>query len=305
MKGECMEITFDSLGPGMHLGIPFDDYLKIKAFSKSMVGEMEKSPAHCKYRKDQPITTKSLSLGSLVDCMLLEPEEYAKTYIVAPATYINAKEEIKTWGYRAKYCVEWRDKQTGRGKTVITAKERDEAKAIVAGITGDISKKLLSGTTQVTALWFDPLHGVPCKARYDVLNDQDPADVNITDLKTTSSPATPESFKREMLKYKYHVQAAAYLESYEQIKGVEMKVFNFVVAETTPPYLSQSFTIRPDSIMLGQMQWERACGKYKECMDSGEWPGYPDTLIAIDVPAYALGPIETGFPEDIIIEETK
>jgi hypothetical protein len=297
MKGECMEITFESLGPGLHEGIPFADYLNIKAFSKSMVGEILKSPAHLKHRLDNSLQTKSLSLGSLVDCLVLEPETFDSTYVMAPGTYINGKDAIVKWDYRSTKCREWRDKQELSGKTVVTKDQIDEAKIVAGGITGDIAKALLSGKTQVSALWYDPLHGVPCKARYDVLNE-----TNITDLKTSSSNATSNDFSREALKYKYHVQSAAYLESYEQIMGEPLNAFNFVVVETKAPFQVGCFALRPDSIMLGQMLWEKALGIYKECMKTGEWPGYPDVLIEIDVPAYALKPIEEGFVEDIIVD---
>jgi len=290
--------SFKDLGPGFHEDIPFKEYLKIEAFSKSQVGEILKSPKHLRVRLDKPIETSSLTLGSLIDCLLLEPETFASTYIVAPATYINGKDEVKAWNYNATVCKEWRTKQEMSGKVVITTQLLNDAQTAKDSVTGDIAKVLLSGKKQVTALWYDPIHGVPCKARYDVLNDG-----NITDLKSSSADATANSFSREALKYGYHIQAAAYLESFEQITGEPLAVFNFVVVETKEPHQVGCFTHREDSIMLGKMYWEKALGIYKECMESGEWPGYPDVLIAIDVPAYALKPIEEGFVEDLIIEE--
>jgi len=284
-------------GVGFH-EIPFKEYLEIEAFSKSQVSSILKSPAHLKARLNEPIKSKSLSLGSLVDCLVLEPELFSGKYVVTPATYVNDKDEIKKWSGNAKVCKEWTAKIALSGKEIVKSLDLEKAMAMDKSLMESVvAQKLLSGKKQVSALWYDPKHGVPCKGRFDVLNDG-----NITDLKTTSGDATPKGFSMEAYKYNYHVQAAAYLEAYEQIQGEAISEFNFVVVETSAPFSVGSFTLREDSIMLGKMFWERALGIYKECLNTGEWGGYEDKLVAIDVPAWALKPIEEGFAEDLVIE---
>lgn len=112
--------------------------------------------------------------------------------------------------------------------------------------------------------------GVPCKGYLDYY--QTPA---IFDLKTTSD-ASPKKVQRLFTDMGWDIQAAAYREAVENINPdlagrVQML---FIVCEIEPPYCVQLY--EPDGIMrsLGEEKWDWAKKTFRECTESGEWPGY-------------------------------
>ena len=280
---------------GIYKGIPEQDYFDLPRFSKSMVGPLLKSGRHLQEYLRNGIGGSGVRMGSLVDCLVLSPEEFDIRYALTPPTYTDSKGEEKLWNYQSKSCREFRDELESRGVTVITPEDYHKAQQIKKSLEeSKTASGLLDGDTQVSLLWTDPETGVPCKGRIDVLGE------SIVDLKTSSGLVDVNSFRQSLYKFKYHVQAFAYQEGYSILTG-EQKGFDFVAVETADPFGVGCYSIREDSLMLGEMEWRKALRKYAQILDTGIYEGYPDVLELIDVPAWALKPIYEGEEEGLIL----
>ena len=74
--------------PGIYFDISNEDYHAGDGVSKSQLDMVAMSPALLKWQKSAPVDTeklKALDMGTALHCLLLEPDEFDKRFIVAPA----------------------------------------------------------------------------------------------------------------------------------------------------------------------------------------------------------------------------
>ena len=138
--------------------------------------------------------------------------------------------------------------------------------------------KLLQGEYEVSA-FFD-IDGCPAKCRFDIVAERG----FVVDLKTTQDAS---QFERSVVKWGYHRQAALYQMGAAAV-GVECKAFIFVVVETAAPYGIRVVTLDSDALIQGEREVHRAAKLYRECMETGEWPGYSSDLQTVSLPLWAL-----------------
>jgi hypothetical protein len=79
--------------------------------------------------------------------------------------------------------------------------------------------------------------------------------------------------------YRYDLQIAAYAEAVTALYGVKNPQLLFLFAETQAPYDTRWIT--PDSRMVGNgtKDWLKAVTLWKQCSDSGNWPGRGDATL--------------------------
>ncbi len=119
-------------------------------------------------------------------------------------------------------------------------------------------------------------NGVPCSAVLDALSGGVNSPV-ITELKTAHDVSDTEIVKAIELR-RYDLQVAAYeeavLEKFKAVPSVQ-----FVFAETVAPYDVR--VIKPDDGIMarGRDDWKRAVTTWKECIETGNWPGRGDAIL--------------------------
>jgi hypothetical protein len=206
--------------------------------------------------------------GQAVHCAVLEPERFLTDYTAAP------KVDKRTKAGKARW-VEF--ELQSKGKAILSPDDHD----VCMGISRAISKhKAISsiveaqGNTEVSIVWESPI-GAICKSRLDKQLE----DKIVVDLKT-SRDASPEGFMKAIAQYSYHRQAAFYLDA------AQANTFLFVVIEKTPPFGAAVY--RPDDEMIecGRREYGLLLETYKNCVDSNTWPGYPEQVIDIGLPAW-------------------
>jgi hypothetical protein len=129
--------------------------------------------------------------------------------------------------------------------------------------------------------WTDTDTGVRCRAR----PDQVTADALVVDLKTTQN-ASADAFQRDAWKYRYHVQAAFYLDALRTLRH-PAESFVFIAVEKEAPYLVQVFVATDEFIDAGRVAYKMDLETYKSCLASGAWPGFPTDAQPLTIPAYA------------------
>ena len=235
-------------------------YEKIPYVNKSTLWEMRKSPLHYWHlMHDTPKEdTPAMKFGRAVHARMLQPEAFGDAYIVAPECDRRTKEGKQIWAELME-----------SGKEVVS---RDDMEKII-GMESEfeaIRKTLLNKQdlqTELALTWTDSETGVNCKGRLDAI-----ADGFIIDYKTTTDAST-KAFSREALRYGYDLQAAMYMEAARE-NGFNPKNFIFVAQEKTAPYLINIIYAGDAFLDRGVWIMRDLLGKYRECSNTGEWPGY-------------------------------
>lgn len=129
--------------------------------------------------------------------------------------------------------------------------------------------------------WTDDATGVARRARLDAWGVD-----AIVDYKTTQS-AEPTNIAKAIYQYRYHMQGGWYLDAAEAV-GQPAKRFLLVFQETEPPYLVTVAEPDETALYIGRQLNAQALEIYRDCVESGVWPGYSDHDIElVGLPGWA------------------
>jgi hypothetical protein len=249
--------------------------------SKSGLDLINKSPAHYYQRylsgQHEEKSSKALEIGSAVHMAVLEPELFAETYAIYPE--LDRRTKAGKEAFEAFI-------EQNANKAFLSASDFQQCLALAESVKSHekAAKLLESGKAEQTITWDDLETGAPCKARPDFVTER-MGSTFIVDLKTTED-ASPRAFSRSAYKYRYHVQAAFYLDGYEQAHGVTPEAFIFVAVEKTPPYLVACYVYGPEELNLARATYRANLATYLECLNSQSWPGYPALIHPLELPNY-------------------
>lgn len=199
--------------------------------------------------------------------------------------------------WRTKAAKEAREQAHLDGHVPLLLAEFGEIQAMAAALRAHpIAGALLDparGKAEQSAFWQDEDTGVWRRCRYDFLPYQhEVRRMVIPDYKTTPS-ADAESVAKHMANYGYHVQAAQYTDGARALGLDEDPAFLFVFQEKTPPYLVHVAGLDDQAMEHGRELCALACEIWRDCTQSGYWPGYSDTEITyVSLPRWARRPVE-------------
>lgn len=217
--------------------------------------------------------TEALIEGNAFHVLSLEPEIFPHHFVVKP--------DFKGHGSVARreaFEAENKDKEIISMDTWVKISRMRNSL-----ISHPVAKELLSlGLAEQTVLWTDELTGAPCKSRHDWFNIPHKF---IVDLKSTEDASDAE-FARSAFKYRYHVQAAFYLDG-AIANGMDPKGFVFIAVEKKPPFLVNVFYADDDFIEAGRQQYLQDLETYARCVSTGRWPGYDVRIKPLSLPAWA------------------
>lgn len=260
---------------GVYHGMPAQDYHAIDALSASGAKHLLRSPAHYLAQKEKPMEpTPSMRLGTAVHTMILEPEK--ADIEIARAPKVDRRTKV------GKETIELFERENA-GKLILDADAYDKAAAIADAVYNHPEARALmsDGQAEVSMLW-KAYNGIPCKARFDYYKGD-----GIIDIKTTQD-ASPDGFARNIAAFKYHMQAAHYLQGYREVTGWDADHFTFIAVESEPPYAVAIYRLDDASLMSGRMLMERAAQAFRKANTPEEWKGYLRDVQTISVPSWAL-----------------
>jgi hypothetical protein len=110
------------------------------------------------------------------------------------------------------------------------------------------------------------------------------------DVKSTVSARRAE-FERSIFTFGYFRQGSHYLAS-ARARRLPARHFSIIACEKTPPYAVGVYRLTEGAIQAGDDQIRPLLRRYAECMESGDFPGYPDEVIDVSLPDYAWRQIE-------------
>jgi exodeoxyribonuclease VIII len=207
-----------------------DKWLAENHLSYSSLKEFRKSPKHfILYKTTKRAPCDAMTLGSVVDCILLTPDEFDKKFMIIPNLDRRTKDGK---GKHAAFLS--LAQQTGRllvdaetmekaNKMCDAVREHPEASELIA------RKK----AAQVRLKWVDKLTGLPMLGYVD-LETEYKGKHAICDMKTAAS-GDPEEWKKQAAKLDYELQAGCYLEGYRRTRYM-FPFYLYMVIESTEPY---------------------------------------------------------------------
>lgn len=242
--------------------------------NNSAVKHLLKSPAsYQSYLSEERETTPAMLFGSAVHAAVLEPEVFSTDYIIIPEGLDKRTKEGKAT---------FADIEAS-GKTPLKFDDYQKCLAIAKAIKKHrtASKLFEKGKAEVSV--FSEVDNVPVKCRPDWLC----ADKRfIVDLKTTDD-ASENEFLKTISYYSYDIQAAWYMDCCNAA-GIAVDAFIFVAVEKTAPYLIGIYELDLASIEVGRSKGQRARSIWKHCTATDEWPGYPEEIITLSLPSWAM-----------------
>jgi exodeoxyribonuclease VIII len=250
------------------------EYHAHPAISKSGLDLINKSPAHFKWARENPVEqTPAMRIGSLTHLAVLEPDSFSSECVVVPSIDRRTKAGKADWD---AFVAE------NPGRELITSEEHSKFMAIrdavyAHSIAGKLLRKIEA--VEVSTFWEDLETAVGCKCRPDAVLQNG----MLLDLKTTTDAG--QGFALSVRKFRYHVQAAFYGDG---MGGGDMHPMIFVAVETSPPHLVCCHVIAPDSLQCGRETYKRNLRTFAECQATGVWPGYPETINTIELPNWVL-----------------
>jgi exodeoxyribonuclease VIII len=254
------------------------------AVSKSHLDLIARSPLHywSRYLDPNRITPEpsaAMRLGTALHTHVLELSRWDEEIAVAPAM------DRRTKAGKESYAA---FEAAAAGKTVITADDAEVVMAMGRSIMRHPGAAMLlglPGKAETTHMWTDATYGVECKCRPDWLTDDGSI---MVDLKTTRD-ASPRGFMRSIADYRYHVQAAWYLNGLEQSTGKRPDQFIFICVESTAPYAVAVYAADEVMTTRGYEQAMKDLGKLAVCRAADSWPSYSDQIETISLPGWMTG----------------
>lgn len=273
-------MTPSMLPPGLHYDVPPGVYFarELGLVRKSVLDLVHRAPAAYKAWLDGQETepTPAMVLGTALHCAALEPERFAREYVVS-AEFGDCRKTVNRDARDA-----WRSEHAG--KTVLSAEDMRAVGGMVASLLAHplMGRILTRGRPEVTARWLDQDTGLPCVARVDLWSE--PLALAL-DLKTTED-ARPAQFAKSIANFRYHVQAALYTEGLGAV-GAPCEHFVFCAVEKRPPYLVAMYELDAGAVVRGERSARRNIRTLAECCMRDAYPGYDAGISEITLPPWA------------------
>jgi hypothetical protein len=192
--------------------------------------------------------------------------------------------EAKDW--RTKAAKESRDAAYAAGKTPLLAARWADVQAMAEAARRQLAEHeapipFTNGRAEETLVWEED--GVWARARLDWLHADHRT---VDDYKTTAGSANPDVWTRNALfAHGCDIQAAWYRRGIRAVFGLYAGM-RFVVQEASPPYALSVIGLSPDVLILAEKKVMHALEIWRECLRTGQWPGYPAMTCYASLPPW-------------------
>lgn len=261
------------------------------------------SPKLLAYRVEHPqADTPALRLGRAIHCAILEPEKYAKTWLVPNVCNVP----LKSAGGRCKnpgtklhqgywycgthikqYAEPGHEDDIPEGVEPMTPDDAEIVRVCVESVRAHkVAMQTLSGGAAEQEIeWTDGETGIECRGRLDYLTPN-----VVVDLKTTRLETVRE-FVRDVAVKLYHGQVAWYTDGAIRAGRIPQdSPPPFVVSvSTSEPYDVAVYQLSRASFEAGRILYRDLLTKYDRCVKAGLWPGIAPDLVTMEVPDWSPG----------------
>ena len=231
------------------------EYFEVEALSNSDFRLLKESVLHYKHKELFKLQGASLTLGSAVHKLVLEPESFNDDFVIEDFEGAHLNKNTKAYK-EAK--AEWLESVGDReilsyDDFVKITQMAVNVKAIAGGL-------LKGGVAEMA--FFSEFDGVPVKCKADYYIED--AGV-VIDLKTTKSI---KEFKKSILEYGYGTQSAFYTDVIRSI-GLKADRFVFILVETSAPYMVSVQEMSLEGIEEGRAIYSELLQTWKDFTNDG------------------------------------
>lgn len=227
---------------------------ELKTFDESPYTYYKKYLLHDKMEQKR---NASFTLGTLVHCLILEPEKYESEYIIS-----DIRRDTRTKAYQ-DLLLEAQD------KTIITQAEYDKAKEIADNAKPFLPSEFIA---EASFLYEGENFHTKVKSRFDAYCDK----TNIIyDIKTTNDLPTADNVLKTILNLKYHWQVAFYWDIFYAVKGFEPEGFEMIFCQTNFPYAVCSFRMDSSVIDVGHYEYKKSHKKLSLALQNKDEINFP------------------------------
>lgn len=249
------------------------EYHALEGISKSGLDLVNRSPAHYKYPAPR-VPTRFMDVGTAIHCAILEPEEFARKYMI-----LN--------GIKTRTAPEYKKAAKVLGpELVLTETEGAEVTGMMEA--SKLNKQAqaslaIAGNAELSVIAKDPVTGIQVRCRFDWLTDCGDA----LDVKKTQD-VRDDAFSKSVHNYRYHVQQAFYEDVYFWLTGERLKSFKFWAIEQKKPHSNRIINLDHEAVMEGRRAYRANLNLLADCIDKDVWPGiYQDEGI-VSLPPWAF-----------------
>lgn len=243
--------------------MPDDEYHARPELSSTQARDLLDSPHIYQYRKSvKRTTTLAMRVGSATHTKILGT---GADVIYYPEEHLTPSGAVST----KAATVEWEKEQEASGKILIGRADAERIDRMSEAILADPdARRIMETITGREVSIFANVEGVDIRARFDMYDG-----IRGGDLKTTRD-ASPRGFNREVGQRGYHIQSRWYDDAHEAETGHPLESFTFLAVESSAPFSVGVYELDVmwDDVAAGMTQKARAL--YRECTETGVWPGY-------------------------------
>lgn len=254
--------------PGIYADISNSEYHHDEALgSTSLKTLATRTPAHWKWESEYPVHKDVYDIGTVAHSLILEDD--ASGVVIVDAA-----------DWRTKAAKDAREEARAEGKIAMLQKEYAPIIAMRESVMRHpLAKAAFTGhRAEESVFWNEG--GLTLKCRPDAWQPG-----ALIDLKTVRS-ASPNDFGKTAHEFGYHQSAAHYIDGVKAATGEDLP-FHFVLVEKTAPYFVSVVELDIEAVNIGRQLNDRAKRIYRECADSGNWPGYPSGEL-VSLPMWAI-----------------
>ncbi len=263
-----------------------EEYHEDARLGSTVARMMLRSPAHARLEmnKKHSLSTPAQVFGIAAHYAILEPDEFEKKVAVEP-TGINKRTKSGAAEYEG-----WLFENSG--KVIISARQAAHIERMGSAVRkhSAASSILKNGFPEASFFWKDPETDIECKCRPDYLREGH----IIVDVKTCED-ASFFGFQRQLTNLKYHFQASWYLSGVSEVTQRTYDTFLIIAVEKSPPYGVAVYALDHATIEIGDILRRKALKRFRSCLESDHWPGYPATIEPMNLSPW-------GFKEGEIYE---
>lgn len=261
--GAEVEVVYD---------MPAQVYRARPELSSTGARRILRTPSHFRHGEGVEEHTDAVDFGSVVHALVLG--DVSRDVVVVDAD-----------SWRPKAARATRDETWERGGLPILGEGMGTAQAMAALVRDHPAAAALlgqPGRPEVSVFWGER------KARFDWLPDGPTRTGRMVavDYKTATDAST-SGFAAAVGRHKYHCQAEWYRDALRAL-GYADPAFCFVVQEKTAPYDVAVFELDAQAERLGADLNAHALDLWDQCRATGRWPGYPDHVQTLSLPAWAV-----------------
>jgi len=240
----------------------------------SLLKELKKSPRKAQHVLANPRKPSGAQVfGQAVHTAILEPEKFLDRFMERPEI------DRRTKAGKEQYA-----ELEASGKSILDKEDFEACLVTAEKVKGSgFYNDLLSGGIYESS-WFVDRKGIRLKGRLDCyLPDKN----LIVDIKTCET-ADERLFLRDIVKWSYHSQAAYYMDLVAHVTGRPVGGFVILALEKSEDRDMRAFWLDSELIARGRRDYLEWLSTWRKCLETGNFPGYPETFCYLKCPNYLL-----------------